>query len=117
MLFSRKRFIKRGNHTCETWPEFLFGKIQGKLHYLAPEQINDHTVRTDVFACRLLLYELLTGERLIQSESPQEILETIRLGKWDLSALDNPSVPQKLKETDTIEKPGYAVEFALRNMR
>ena len=42
------------------------GQIKGKLAYMAPEQIvgGDVDRRTDVFACGILFWELLAGERL-----------------------------------------------------
>ncbi len=48
------------------------GQVKGKSGYMAPEQIRGQTVdrRTDVFAASVVLWEVLTGERLFASDSP-----------------------------------------------
>lgn len=47
------------------------GQLKGKLSYMAPEQLKGEAVdaRTDVFAASIVLWELLTGKRLFQSEN------------------------------------------------
>jgi serine/threonine protein kinase len=46
------------------------GAVKGKLAYMAPEQIQGDlvSVRTDVFAASVVLWEALTGQRLFQAE-------------------------------------------------
>src|SRR5690606_22451929 len=50
------------------------GEFKGKLSYAAPEQLGDGTAtrRTDVYACGIVLWELLTGQRLFQAETEVE---------------------------------------------
>lgn len=72
--------------------------IQGKLGYLAPEQIEggriDH--RADVFSLGLVFYELLTGHRLFSQTKAEKLIEKLRSGSWDLSALSRAVVPDAL---------------------
>jgi eukaryotic-like serine/threonine-protein kinase len=54
------------------------GRIKGKLSYLAPEQIHGIATRqTDVFATAVALWEVLTGKRLFQGDTPRQILSQI----------------------------------------
>ncbi|ARQ71234.1 serine/threonine protein kinase [Streptomyces marincola] len=52
------------------------GSLLGTVAYLAPEQIEDGEVdaRTDVYACGLLLYEMLTGARPHDADSPARVM-------------------------------------------
>jgi serine/threonine protein kinase len=47
------------------------GQIKGKTAYMAPEQIRGRPVdrRTDVYSASVVLWEMLTGERLFKSDS------------------------------------------------
>ena len=75
--------------------------IQGKIHYLAPEQVNGRKGvdrRTDIFAAGLILYELLSGERLIQAESREALLEALLAGDWDNSRFDSERIPERLRQ-------------------
>jgi serine/threonine protein kinase/ABC-type branched-subunit amino acid transport system ATPase component len=55
------------------------GQIKGKLSYMAPEQIQRGVVnrRTDVYGASVLLWELLTGERLFEGEAEGAILARV----------------------------------------
>ncbi|MEZ3178480.1 Stk1 family PASTA domain-containing Ser/Thr kinase [Streptomyces pimonensis] len=52
------------------------GTVLGTVSYLAPEQIEDGTAgpRVDVYACGILLYEMLTGEKPYDGDSPAIVL-------------------------------------------
>ncbi len=53
------------------------GDLKGKLAYMSPEQVSGKRVdhRSDLFSVGIVLYELLSGERLFHSESePQTIM-------------------------------------------
>ncbi|MFC5959722.1 Stk1 family PASTA domain-containing Ser/Thr kinase [Streptomyces pratens] len=52
------------------------GTVLGTVSYLAPEQIESGTAdpRVDVYACGILLYEMLTGERPHEGDSPAIVL-------------------------------------------
>ncbi len=75
--------------------------IQGKINYLAPEQLDREITldrRADIFSLGLVLYEIIAGERLIKTSNPQEVVELLTSGSLDLSpALQNDLSP-KLQE-------------------
>ena len=62
----RARLIDFGvARSSERQQQTIEGAIKGKLRYLAPEQLDGHCDRTtDVFALGVVLWELLTGQRL-----------------------------------------------------
>jgi len=68
------------------------GDIAGTLDYMAPEQRSggETDARADLYACGVLLYELLTSERPAGTDLPSEI---------------NPQVPKYL---DEVFKKSYA---------
>ena len=56
------------------------GILKGKFGYMSPEQVRGLPLdrRSDIFSVGIVLYELLTGERLFQSESDFATLEKVR---------------------------------------
>lgn len=52
------------------------GTVLGTVSYLAPEQIEQGTAdtRVDVYACGVVLYEMLTGAKPHSGESPAQVL-------------------------------------------
>src|SRR5206468_8603372 len=56
------------------------GILKGKFGYMSPEQVRGLPIdrRSDIFSCGIVLYELLTGERLFVSESDFSTLEKVR---------------------------------------
>ncbi|RYZ05477.1 MAG: serine/threonine protein kinase [Myxococcales bacterium] len=55
------------------------GMLKGKLGYMSPEQINFETVdrRADVFAVGVVLWEMLTGRRLFDGDTPDVVLQNL----------------------------------------
>jgi eukaryotic-like serine/threonine-protein kinase len=55
------------------------GKLKGKLSYMAPEQLRNEPVssRTDLYGAAVILWELLTGRRLFQSENEAETVNKV----------------------------------------
>lgn len=56
------------------------GVLKGKFAYMSPEQVAGIELdsRSDIFACGVILYELVVGDRLFQSESDFSTLERVR---------------------------------------
>lgn len=52
------------------------GALLGTVSYLAPEQIGHGIVdqRTDVYACGIMLYEMLTGAKPYSGETPMQVI-------------------------------------------
>lgn len=55
------------------------GMLKGKLGYMSPEQINQEAVdrRADVFAVGVVLWEMLTGRRLFDGDTPADVLQKL----------------------------------------
>ncbi|MGW7265514.1 Stk1 family PASTA domain-containing Ser/Thr kinase [Streptomyces sp. NPDC054842] len=52
------------------------GSVLGTVSYLAPEQVEHGTAdpRVDVYACGVVLYEMLTGDKPHSGDSPAQVL-------------------------------------------
>lgn len=74
------------------------GLLKGKLAYMSPEQAWGKTVdcRTDIFAMGIVLYEILTGERLFKGENEISTLEKVREAKIPPAPFLNPQIDQEL---------------------
>jgi serine/threonine-protein kinase len=61
------------------------GNIKGKLGYMSPEQLSAQRLdrRADVFAAGIVLWEMLTGERLFAGESEGAVLKRVLDGEID----------------------------------
>ena len=58
----------------------LEGELVGSPNYMAPEQVSgeDVTVKTDLFALGLMLFEMLTGHRLVEGATYNESLQKVQ---------------------------------------
>jgi serine/threonine protein kinase len=75
------------------------GVVLGTFGYMSPEQVTGTRIdgRSDIFAVGCLLYEMLTGRRLIGGSTPQEVLANLLHDSVpDLSAVD-PLAPGELR--------------------
>jgi serine/threonine protein kinase len=65
------------------------GILKGKFGYMAPEQVRglDADHRLDIFALGVVLYELLTNQRLFLGETDMETLDMVREGRASAPSL------------------------------
>jgi serine/threonine protein kinase len=75
------------------------GILKGKFGYMSPEQVRGLPIdrRSDVFAVGIVLYELLTGERLFIGESDFSTLEKVRNVEIMPPSSYNKKIPQELE--------------------
>src|SRR5688572_1915715 len=73
-------------------------KVKGKFGYMSPEQARGEDVdrRSDVFSLGIVLYELTTGERLFQGETPAHTLRMVSQGRIVNPARMFPGYPPRL---------------------
>jgi serine/threonine-protein kinase len=89
------------------------GKVQGKLPYMAPEQLLGRSLdaRTDVYAAAVVLWEGLTNSRLFGGDNNPGIMPSIVEGHIPRPSEIEPSVPGPL---DAIVMNGLALDPANR---
>lgn len=95
------------------------GIIKGKIHYMAPEQIEDRQVdrRADLFAMGAVLFELLSGERPFGEGSESVVMGRVLIGDVELERL--PSGTERLRgplasalATRPEQRPATALELS-----
>jgi len=76
------------------------GVLKGKFEYMSPEQARGESItpQSDVFACGIILHEMLTGRRLFKSESDMQTLERIKSGDYPKPSDINPQIPSSLDD-------------------
>lgn len=74
------------------------GRILGTLSYMSPEQAEGKVVdtRSDLFSLGIIYYEMLTGCRPFQGDTPASVLSTILKDTPRSVTEVNPSVPRDL---------------------
>jgi eukaryotic-like serine/threonine-protein kinase len=89
------------------------GQLKGKLPYMAVEQLRGQPVsrRTDVYAACVVLWELLTGERMFQGEDAAiygKVLDGCRVPPIEL-------VPELPPELDALVMRGLSLDPEARH--
>ena len=76
------------------------GTLLGTLHYMAPEQLDGREVdtRADIFAFGAVLYEMVTGVKAFDAESPARVLSAILRDEPQRVASIVPVTPAGLDE-------------------
>jgi len=80
--------------------ETMIGVLKGKFAYMSPEQANQEPLdaRSDLFSSAVVLYELLTGERLFYRGSDIDTLDRVRRGQITFSETAEKTIPAHLRE-------------------
>jgi serine/threonine protein kinase len=75
------------------------GILKGKFGYMSPEQVRGLPIdrRSDVFAVGVILYEILTGEKLFVGESDFSTLEKVRNAEVLPPSRYNEEIPEGLE--------------------
>jgi serine/threonine-protein kinase len=74
------------------------GQVKGKLAYLAPEQVRDVPLdgRADVFSLGVVLWEMLTGQRLFSAESEFQTMRNVLILPIPTPSMVRPGIPAAL---------------------
>ena len=87
ILLSLSGDVKLGDfgiaHAASRLSTTRFGQLKGKAPYMSPEQADGRALdaRSDLWACGVVLFEMLVGGRLFAGGSEMEILRQVRSGK------------------------------------
>jgi len=75
------------------------GILKGKFGYMSPEQVRGLPIdrRSDIFAVGIILYEMLTSERLFVGESDFSTLEKVRNVEIVPPSTFNSQIPEQLE--------------------
>ena len=75
------------------------GQIKGKIPYMAPEQLRGEAIdrRADVFAAGIVLWELLTGERLFVRDDPGATVTAVLSGLIKAPTQFRPEISPRLE--------------------
>jgi eukaryotic-like serine/threonine-protein kinase len=73
--------------------------IMGSAHYLSPEQARGSkaTIKSDVYAFGIVMYEMLTGQLPFPGESPVTVALKHLSESYQLPRNINPSIPQSIE--------------------
>ena len=76
------------------------GQLKGKVGYMAPEQLGAGAVdrRTDIYAASVVLWEVLTGERLFEGDDSAAVFGSVMQKKVTPPSEKVPDVPYEIVE-------------------
>lgn len=79
--------------------ETMTGVLKGKFAYMSPEQAEQKVLdaRTDLFAAGIILYELVTGERLFGGRGDLDTLDRVRRAQVSFSPSIEKSLDPRLR--------------------
>jgi serine/threonine-protein kinase len=85
------------------------GVVKGKLSYMSPEQLGGHIVslRADVYAMAVVLWEMLTGRRLFHGELQASVIGQVLAGAKIRPSRYAPNLPEGL---DSLVMKGLHVD-------
>ena len=74
------------------------GTVKGKLLYMSPEQARGAEIdkRSDIFSLGVVMYEMLTGEKLFMDETEMDIIRRVRDCRVSSPRRLNPAIPKEL---------------------
>ena len=96
------------------------GILKGKFGYMSPEQVRGMPLdrRSDIFSVGIVLYELITGERLFHGESDFSTLEKVRNVEILPPSTYNRKIPEELEQIvlrtlskDAEDRYEYAIDL------
>jgi serine/threonine protein kinase/tetratricopeptide (TPR) repeat protein len=75
------------------------GLIKGKVSYMSPEQAAGKSIdkRSDIFSTGIILYEMVTGERMFQG-SDLQVLERVRKADFEPAENIAPDLPSEVSQ-------------------
>jgi len=97
------------------------GEMKGKLRYMSPQQVRTEVLdrRADVYAAAVVLWELLTGDRLFQGDNDGALLLSVLGGATRSPRQVDDTVPEPIDRAcmlglrlDVDERPATALAFA-----
>lgn len=79
--------------------ETKVGVLKGKVSYMSPEQVSGQALdkRSDIFSLGIVLYELITGQRLFRGETEVDSLLMIRQAEIPSPSKINHLITQELE--------------------
>jgi serine/threonine protein kinase len=89
------------------------GQLKGKFAYMAPEQVRGETIdrRCDIYAAAVILWETLTGRRMISGENEAIVLSRVLEGQRTRPTELNPNLS---KAVDVVTLRGLEMDPAKR---
>ena len=83
---------------CDSWNETRVGVLKGKIGYMAPEQARGEAVdaRADVYSVGVILWEMITGQRMWSGKGETAILTRLVVGDIPSVKSVRPELPGEL---------------------
>ena len=75
------------------------GPVKGKWSYMSPEQVKGEEVdrTSDLYSLGVVMYELLTGEKLFNANTDVRLIEMVKKGGIGKGEIDKVDAPEPLK--------------------